>query len=330
MINPSQDSGVKPARVALLVACMALFLPSSMGMAQVVGKITGLKPSVMIERNGREFAAGLNEDILLRDVVRTGIGGRAKVVLKDEVMLTVAENTAVEITEHLFDEKKNWRNDSLHIQKGLIRLLLRMYGQDSNFVVNSGNAVAGAKGTDFLVRYDPTPARELTQVYVLEGIVDVHNRLKTIPGLVRLTANEWSEVLTRQRPKPPHKLSREAADALRNETSLAEQVTKASKKNFGSATAKNSDMLKQQGALKRKGPPVAKEAGNPYVDIVGQDMIFPGSLGGGPTGISSQIAGSSAASSGATGPFTGGPVSPSGPGPAIGHPSGPGPGGTGK
>ncbi|MCX6357467.1 MAG: FecR family protein [Candidatus Aureabacteria bacterium] len=242
--------------------------------AEKVGVIVSIKAPVMIQREGKEFNANLGEEVHLGDTVRTGIPGRVKVLLDGRVMLMVIENTEVAIEKHLYDQKTNTTNSVFDLKNGFVRTILEKF-HDTSLDINSRNAIAGVRGTDFLMRY--TPDRDLTQVYVLRGTVEVRNRLEGVPGPVSLMEKQWVEVAGSRAPGQPQALSSEAADALAGETTMPDQVSGKAQKAFkaakgGKAGGRGTSKKVADGTGINQPP-------NTQVSVVGRDFIPPASVG---------------------------------------------------
>lgn len=261
---------MKASKTALFIALFLLVITTGGASVVNVGVITAIKVPVTIQRGDDEFSAQLGDEIFLSDLIKTGIAGRAKILFEGEVILIVAEETTVTITKNLYDSKRRWRDVIYDLRKGMIRTMLEKYSRDSSFIVNSQNAVAGVKGTDFLVRY--SQGRELTRIYVLDGKVEVKSRLETVPGIALLTADQWTEVAGNISPAEPRSLTEKEAGELREMTSISDQVTASSMKNFRT----DSDRRARAGkALGKSDLPAAYiPPGNPQVSVAGRDLII--------------------------------------------------------
>jgi len=294
---------MKRAQWIALLAIAAMLLVAEGSYAEdEVGVYTAKKMPETIVRDNSEFAPNLSEKIYLHDVIQTGVGGQAKVLFNDNNILVITEDTTIEITKHLADTEKKWRDTLFNLKKGFIRSLLQEYSQDSLSVIQSGNAIAGVRGTDFLVRY--TPGSELTQVYVLDGTVEVKQRMETIAGVIRLTANHWTDVKARNSPEQPRVLTKEAADSLRKATSIADQLSDKSRKNLKSADIRSGAGSKGGSTAKTDIRKASAQSGSPQVSVVGKDFILPAKLGGqgsSITGAGSAVSAVSGSSSSAAG-----------------------------
>lgn len=257
-----------------LLAVLICFALCAVAPAEPVGVITALRLPATLIRGGESMTARLGDEVHVRDMIQTGIGGRAKILFKDDVMIFISENTAVEISRHLYDLKRGWRDSIFDLRKGMIRSMFEKYTRDSSFIVDSGNAIAGAKGTDFLVRYSPD--EELTQVWVFAGLVEVRSRLakEALPALLKL--NSMTEVKGSMAPAAARPLSDREAAELKGESSFQDEVRPEARKELGPSGKSVGVSAKPKGLPKVTGvqQPFARPQ-NPQVSVVGQDFIPP-------------------------------------------------------
>lgn len=259
------------AVLVLLAACAA---PAR---AEKVGVFTAVKSPLSVRRDGAALSPRVGDEIHLADSVQTGAGGRAKILFDDDVILVVTENTVVEITKHLFDIRKTWRDSIFDLRKGMIRSTLEKYSPDSSFIVRSPNAVAGVKGTDFLVRYAPG-TEPLTDVYVFKGAVEVKNPLAASSGAVLIGMNQRLAVRGDSAVPPPAPLPAGERGILDAASSLADQVSAKAGRAFG---------VSPPAAADRSGPGIRASGGilsparsdNPQVSVAGMDFIPPKGAG---------------------------------------------------
>ncbi len=110
------------------------------------------------------------------DLARTGSDSRANIRLADQSVITLGENTQVEVAQ--FQVQKQSRAAEIKLFFGRVRSRVgRFGGRDSKFEVKTPNAVLAARGTDFLVEYMASPAQSgeggSTKLMVFESSVDV-------------------------------------------------------------------------------------------------------------------------------------------------------------
>lgn len=78
---------------------------------QVVGTLIDAEGTItLLTPGGEPRAAAANAPIHMNDLVETGAGGRAFILLMDETELTLGENTQLTIDEYVFDEENTANN----------------------------------------------------------------------------------------------------------------------------------------------------------------------------------------------------------------------------
>jgi len=120
--------------------------------AAPVGKITGLTGDVYLrDKSGvpyRSLAKGAA--VATGNWIKTGPKGWAELTLNDKSTFTLANNTEFEVTSFLLT--KNKREGTFNLAGGKLRAsVVKFGGRQSGMTVKSGTAVAGIKGTDFLM-----------------------------------------------------------------------------------------------------------------------------------------------------------------------------------
>jgi hypothetical protein len=91
--------------------------------------------------------------VFLNDTVRTAKDSKIKVLLRDDTIMTLAEDSEMEFTEFLLTEQQ--RNTVVNLLIGRIRVLTtRIFGAGSATEVHTPNAVAGVRGSEENVQYD--------------------------------------------------------------------------------------------------------------------------------------------------------------------------------
>src|SRR5712691_7306434 len=114
----------------------------------VIGKVTVVhvgQPAAMPVK--------LQESVYFKDVIETQADSRAKALFDDDSILTVGENSRVEVSEYIYDSANNQRSSVLRLLQGKARALVgKLFaGLGSRFEVHTPTAVAAARGTYFVV-----------------------------------------------------------------------------------------------------------------------------------------------------------------------------------
>ncbi|MEI6306686.1 MAG: FecR domain-containing protein [Deltaproteobacteria bacterium] len=140
-------------RRALLVL-VALMLAPVLALAGQVGKITGVKGTAQFRvSNNIPYNALNNGDTVSEgNWIKTGADGWVELTLNDKSKFTLSNNTEFEITSFLYNNKNKQREGTFTMTQGKLRAsVVKLGGKQSGMTVKSGTAVAGIKGTEFLM-----------------------------------------------------------------------------------------------------------------------------------------------------------------------------------
>jgi hypothetical protein len=92
--------------------------------------------------------------IFLNDTVRTAAESKLKVLLRDDSIMTLAEQSEMRFTEALLTEQQ--RRTVVSLLVGKVRVLTtRLFGTGSATEVHTPNAVAGVRGSELYSSYNP-------------------------------------------------------------------------------------------------------------------------------------------------------------------------------
>jgi len=117
----------------------------------VMGKVTVTHPG-----EARVLPVKLHDEVLFKDVIQTDKESRTKAFFQDDSVLTVGENSRVEITEYIYDPDANVRRSVVKVMQGQVRALVSKVfkSNGSRFEVHTPSAVAAARGTYFTVWHE--------------------------------------------------------------------------------------------------------------------------------------------------------------------------------
>lgn len=138
-------------RLSLMVIVAGCLLPGVVWCAPA-GKITKFSGSVFYrEKNNIPYAA-ITAAIELSEGnwVKTGKDGWLELTLSDNSRFTIANNSEMEIAGFMVSRKKKTGTFNL-IQGKLRASVIKLAGQQTALTVKSATAVAGIKGTEFLM-----------------------------------------------------------------------------------------------------------------------------------------------------------------------------------
>ena len=114
--------------------------------AQTAGKLTQVQGAVTVKTGDSESAGKLNQTVPPGSQVKTGPDGSAEVTFDDGSVMRVRASSQVALSANPRPEKKN----SVVLFFGRVwSKVVRSTTGDSNYEVNTPNAVAGVRGTEF-------------------------------------------------------------------------------------------------------------------------------------------------------------------------------------
>lgn len=135
-----------------LVILLTLLLIPVAALAGPVGKITGLKGTAQIRAKSNIPYGTLKkgETVNEGNWIKTGANGWVELTLNDKSKFTLANNTEFEVTSFFVSKSK--REGTFNLAQGKLRAsVVKLAGRQSGMTVRSGTAVAGIKGTEFLM-----------------------------------------------------------------------------------------------------------------------------------------------------------------------------------
>jgi hypothetical protein len=114
-----------------------------------------------------------NEPVLFKDIAETSEESRMELQFDDQSILTLGEETSLEVNEMIFDPKKNTRKTIIKVAYGKIRVEASKLGAARNDLeIVTPTAVIGVRGTEFVVSVGKDGA---TEVVTLSGLVAVRS-----------------------------------------------------------------------------------------------------------------------------------------------------------
>ncbi|TAL71294.1 MAG: hypothetical protein EPN88_05775 [Bacteroidetes bacterium] len=179
-----------------LILMLLMFIPAIVS-AEEAGLIAAIKGKVIILRDAKTINAILKDKIFLKDTVETREASRTKMLFRDDSILTLAENSKVNIKEYLYSEDKKGKS-IFNLVDGKLRSLVG----NSEFEVHTPTMAAAARGTYFITYVGIEEGISVSGVAVLEGFVDVININPAIVGVVRLGKGTMSKVFENRLPTP--------------------------------------------------------------------------------------------------------------------------------
>jgi FecR protein len=114
----------------------------------VLGQVSVIHPT-----KAQVLPVKLHDEVLFKDVIQTQHESRARAFFQDDSMLTVGENSRVEIDEFIYNPDVNVRQTIVKLMQGQVRALVSKVfkANGSRFEIHTPSAVAAARGTYFTV-----------------------------------------------------------------------------------------------------------------------------------------------------------------------------------
>ncbi len=216
----------------LLFVIVLFSAPPVLAQDRSIGKVitidSGSGPQILnILRLGKTgFVKVMPGDVIFEgDTVKTGAGVKAQIQLSDQSIVNIGPNSALNMKAFVLVPAASKRNYVLKALKGTIRFMIsktfrvlatgaQSAWTDSNLTVESPTAIAGVKGTDFIIAVDTSKPVPVVDIAVIEGSVTVRNISLSIREAVTLLANQMTTVQRGIKPGEPAVLPVERSNYL--------------------------------------------------------------------------------------------------------------------
>lgn len=152
------------ANGCLLVAAITFVLlaAAAAGWAQqgsdAVGRVIVVRGAVTVTRAGASAPAqpAAKQALFAHDRIETGKQSTVKALFRDDSLLTVGEQTRLELADYVYDADRRIRRVTLVLAHGVVRALVGQAFADpaSVFSIQAGSATAVAHATYFVVWID--------------------------------------------------------------------------------------------------------------------------------------------------------------------------------
>ena len=149
---------MKIKKIVAVFLCFAVLFSGGLGSAfasvKVSAKMIAVDGDVQVVRAGGEkaFKAFLNMRLTEGDRIITGPKGGAKIQMDDEVIITLAENTRIYLSELRGSQGAN--QSSIDLQSGGVGSSVnKKLKENSRFEIKTPTAVMGVRGTEFFTQY---------------------------------------------------------------------------------------------------------------------------------------------------------------------------------
>ncbi|MCB9072755.1 MAG: FecR domain-containing protein [Bdellovibrionaceae bacterium] len=203
-------------RLGILI-CLLTFASPSHG-KDMYGTFMIVKGQVHVEHDGKKGEAKVNMKVYPGDTITSGPVSRAKITMSDRNILHISPSSVVKIASYENSESK--KNVELELSQGKLRSeVIQSYKDKDKYIIKTPTAVAGVRGTDFLVSHDIK--NNFTEVFTFRGSVEFSALQKdsTLGAPIILKQNEMSSAQPNQDPAPPQAVPQENMRQIRNDSS---------------------------------------------------------------------------------------------------------------
>lgn len=137
----------------VLVLCVSLWSRVAFG-ADAAGQVAALEGTAEVTRGGTTQPIKAGDPIYVGDKLKTAPASKLRLLLKDETVLTLAASTEMVVNQE--DVGGATSKTGLGMMGGTLRALVtERYGTPgSKFEVETPTAIAGVRGTGFVISYD--------------------------------------------------------------------------------------------------------------------------------------------------------------------------------
>ena len=184
-------------RITILNKSLFLLMFLSTTVFAQIGQVVALKGDVKVERESKIQELLLKDKILKNDQISTLNNSRTQLLLNDETIITIGENSIFKVDEYLFNEEKdsslkmNFLNGTFKIISGKIGKL-----NPNNFKLQTKTASIGIRGTEILLQLEAQKERIMcTQGTIIVTINETNNTTILNVGeslVINLTTNKVS------------------------------------------------------------------------------------------------------------------------------------------
>jgi hypothetical protein len=145
--------------------------------AEAVGSVTKLRGQARVARSGGNVMLAEGTKIEAGDGVVTGPDARLKIQFKDGSIITLGENSKLNIDKAKFEGSK--RDIAATLLDGVVRAAVAKAGAGSNFEISSSLVTSAARGTEWIMSIKD----HTTSLLVLEGTVNAKGVGETLSDL---------------------------------------------------------------------------------------------------------------------------------------------------
>lgn len=148
--------------------------PTTVFSTEIYGVLMVVKGdvSVAVRKTNQTEKAKVGFKIFVGDTIVTGKDSRAKLVMIDKNIINISPDSKFVLEKYVYKPDEEKKSVSLNVLYGKVRSTVKQKYEGTNtFRVKTPSAVAGVRGTDFVVGYSETT--KVSKVVTFSGKVEV-------------------------------------------------------------------------------------------------------------------------------------------------------------
>ncbi len=189
-----------------VITILCIFLASSIALADSpVGTFMVVKGQVTVQHaDGKTEKARIGLKVFPKDIIQTMKDARGKIVMMDKNVINISPDSKMEIQDYTFKPDEDKKSVLLNLMYGKVRPQVNQkYDEKKNtFRVKTSAAVAGVRGTDFIVSFQ----NNRSQITTFHGLVSVGSAIGLggqIANPVGVSAGQATTVNMNAAPQAP-------------------------------------------------------------------------------------------------------------------------------
>jgi hypothetical protein len=196
MSIPQQSSVGRRLFLGMTTALLSLaaIMPGRRAFADAgVGEVAKLRGQARVARGDKNVMLDVGTKILAGDAVVTGPDARLKLQFLDGSILTLGENSKLNIDKAVFDGSGK-REIAASLLDGIVRCVVAKASAGSSFEVSSALVTSAARGTEWIVSIKD----HTTSLVVLEGVVNAKGLGETLDDLPNAPISKGVDLSVKQ------------------------------------------------------------------------------------------------------------------------------------
>lgn len=184
-------------RIIILNKSLFLLMFLSTTVFAQIGQVVALKGDVKVERESKIQELLLKDKVLENDQITTLNDSRTQLLLNDETVITVGENSIFKMDEYLLNEEKD-STLKMNFLNGTFKVITGKIGKlnPDSFKIQTKTASIGIRGTEILLQLEAQKERIMcTQGTIIVTINETNNTTILNVGeslVINLTTNKVS------------------------------------------------------------------------------------------------------------------------------------------